>query len=90
MGEGRVSFLAVFDGHGGVNIAASASEELHNRVLAAGLVSRKLGSTWCCLPCPLTVHHEDVMKELRGALTAGDEQHREKQETGCYRGIPKH
>jgi hypothetical protein len=39
MGEGRVSFFAVFDGHGGVNVATSASEELHKHVLAAGLVS---------------------------------------------------
>ncbi|EIE23484.1 protein serine/threonine phosphatase 2C [Coccomyxa subellipsoidea C-169] len=37
MGGNRVSFFAVFDGHGGVKVAAAASEELHKHVLAAGL-----------------------------------------------------
>ncbi|CAL8472177.1 g11719 [Coccomyxa elongata] len=35
--QSRISFFAVFDGHGGVNLATSASQELHRHARAAGL-----------------------------------------------------
>jgi integrin-linked kinase-associated serine/threonine phosphatase 2C len=34
----RVSFFAVFDGHGGRQCAEYAAEHLHTKVMAAGLV----------------------------------------------------
>eukprot|EP00198_Chlamydomonas_reinhardtii_P005230 XP_001694566.1 predicted protein [Chlamydomonas reinhardtii] len=40
--ECRLAFFGVFDGHGGVACATAASQQLHSRVLEAGLLGKGL------------------------------------------------
>jgi hypothetical protein len=57
----RVSFFAVFDGHGGRQCAEYAAEHLHTKVMAAGLVPpgvRAWGAAGQrgCMQCPACKH----------------------------------